>query len=869
MATRNVGLNIPITGDPRGAQGAVRKVKAEIQGLDGAVSKTKDLMAGAFAAYAGASFFQSAISSASDLEESATKVGTVFSTSADVVTAWAENSAKAFGLSNAAALEAAGTYGNLFQAFGLGEQKAASMSMTLVELAADLASFNNTSVEDAIVALRSGLSGETEPLKRYGVALTDARMKEVALAEGIYDGAGALNASQKAQAAYSLIMKDTSKAQGDFTRTSDGLANQQRIMSAEWENAKANLGEGLMPIMKEGVTVVTAFAKAWGAVPSGVQSTALAVGGLALVLPRLAAGAKGAKNAFEMFQLGLAGVTDRNAGAANAFGGFINKVKAGESVLQANVSSLNKVGVAAGAAAAGFAAFAATTALLERTTATNTDLSALAQGLTSVADGGADLAKVLERDLGQSVQDMADNLTHLDRSTMEKIFSFDEGAMGQGYGKAANEFRDLNDALIQMVESGNAEKARKVYGELVVKLLEGGADIEQVATFFHEYLAAQERESESAAGATDDLTDSINEQSDAYAKATKALDDHTKRMESRITTARALEQAELATAQAQQELADLEATAAGRGEEVAQAREAVSDALERERDASEGVRDAQAGLTEAQAGLTEAYAKARDALREKALAAREAADAEAGAVIAADRARKELERARASGADELTIREKSQGVREADTAVVEARRNSEQARLEASKSVEQDEGVINARKAVADANRGVRDAERQLTEARKATGEAERAVSKVISDAKGKLKEAADKVRDAMMQEASAAGDAAGAQFGAAAGAQEHANRLNDLIKITAPGSPLRQNLEALRQALGAQSAYDQGSLVASGSMSLAAAESSIRSGPRALGGLTIVVQGTPQQQRRAVAEATGKELDKVARGGG
>ena len=79
----------------------------------------------------------------------------------------------------------------------------------------------------------------------------------------------------------------------------------------------------------------------------------------------------------------------------------------------------------------------------------------------------------------------------------------------------------------------------------------------------------------------------------------------------------------------------------------------------------------------------------------------------------------------------------------------------------------------------------------------------------------------------------------------------------------------LRQNLEALRQALGAQTAFDQGSLVASGSMSLAAAESSIRSGPRSLGGLTIVVQGTPQQQRRAVAEATGKELDKVARGGG
>jgi len=120
------------------------------------------------------------------------------------------------------------------------------MSTTLVQLASDLASFNNTSVEDALVALRSGLSGETEPLKRYGIALTDARMKAEALRLEIWDGKGALDAAQKSQAAYVLMMKDSTLAQGDFARTSDGYANTMRILTAEVDNAKAEIGTELI-----------------------------------------------------------------------------------------------------------------------------------------------------------------------------------------------------------------------------------------------------------------------------------------------------------------------------------------------------------------------------------------------------------------------------------------------------------------------------------------------------------------------------------------------------------------------------------------------------------------------------------------------
>jgi len=187
--------------------------------------------------------------SASNMEESMSKVNVVFGESSDAIVQWSKTSAQSMGLSQQAALEAAGSYGNLFQAFGLGKDKSKEMSTELVQLASDLASFNNTSTDDALLALRSGLSGETEPLKRFGIAINDVRLKEEALSLGLIKSTkDALTPAAKAQASYALIMKDSKLAQGDFARTSDGAANKQRILAAEFENAKASLGAGLLPV---------------------------------------------------------------------------------------------------------------------------------------------------------------------------------------------------------------------------------------------------------------------------------------------------------------------------------------------------------------------------------------------------------------------------------------------------------------------------------------------------------------------------------------------------------------------------------------------------------------------------------------------
>lgn len=188
------------------------------------------------------------VDAASSLAESQSKVNVVFGDSAKAVTDFANTAAEKMGMSKQAALEAAGTFGNLIQAFGLGQGQAKDMSTTLVQLASDLASFNNTSTEDAIQALRSGLSGETEPLKKYGVALNDVRLKQVAMNMGLYDGKGALDITAKTQAAYALILQDTALAQGDYARTADGVANRQRTLQAAFQDVKAEIGTALIPV---------------------------------------------------------------------------------------------------------------------------------------------------------------------------------------------------------------------------------------------------------------------------------------------------------------------------------------------------------------------------------------------------------------------------------------------------------------------------------------------------------------------------------------------------------------------------------------------------------------------------------------------
>lgn len=272
-------LVIRITGDQSGLQKATDDSIGTLKGFGSKVSALSvaagnllaDGIKTGFRAAGG--FLKDSVGAASDLGETSSKVGVLFGDAAGQVEKFAGGAATSLGQSKQQAMDAAATFATFGKSAGLTGTPLAKFSTDLVGLSSDLASFSNTSPEDAIQAIGSALRGENEPMRRYGVLLDDVSMRQEALAMGITSSTkDALTPQQKVLAAQSLIFKQTSAAQGDFGRTSGGLANQQRILAANIDNVKTRIGTALLPavlsiaqsINTKVIPVLSAWAEKYG-----------------------------------------------------------------------------------------------------------------------------------------------------------------------------------------------------------------------------------------------------------------------------------------------------------------------------------------------------------------------------------------------------------------------------------------------------------------------------------------------------------------------------------------------------------------------------------------------------------------------------
>jgi hypothetical protein len=212
-----------------------------------------------------------AIKAASDFEEATQKVNVVFGRASKSVKDFADTAARSLGQSKQSVLEAAGAFGVFGKAAGLAGEDLSLFTTDFVALATDLASFNNTTPEEAVQAIGAALRGESEPLRRFGVLLNDATLRAEAMTLGIYDGSGALTAQQKILAAQSAIYKQTGDAQGDFARTADGLANKQRTLSALFKNFQIQLGQQLLPATTDFANGLVKISEAFSNMPAPAQ----------------------------------------------------------------------------------------------------------------------------------------------------------------------------------------------------------------------------------------------------------------------------------------------------------------------------------------------------------------------------------------------------------------------------------------------------------------------------------------------------------------------------------------------------------------------------------------------------------------------
>lgn len=269
-------------------------------------------------------FLKDAVGGASDLNETISKTQVVFGPAADAVLRFSSQGAAALGQTQQQALDAASTFGVFGKSAGLTGRDLSGFSTEMTGLATDLASFHNTSPEEAIDALGAALRGESEPMRRYGVLLDDASLRQEAMRQGLIKTTSqALTPQQKVLAAHALIMKQTSLAQGDFQRTSGGLANQSRILGATFVDLRTKLGAQLLPIV---LTVTKAIASFLG----GIQDGTGAGGRFAEVASRIGDAVRGFVADFKS-GTGAAGDFRRIIeGVAGAVAGFVRDFVAGE-----------------------------------------------------------------------------------------------------------------------------------------------------------------------------------------------------------------------------------------------------------------------------------------------------------------------------------------------------------------------------------------------------------------------------------------------------------------------------------------------------------------------------------------------------------
>lgn len=189
------------------------------------------------------------IAMASDLEEVQNVVDKTFTKMSASIDTWAKSAMSSFGMGELAAKQYVSTMGAMLKSMGLSEMEFYDMSTALTQLAGDMASFYNLDHEDAFNKIRSGISGETEPLKQLGINMSVANLEAFALAEGIEKAYSEMSQSEQVMLRYNYLMNATSDAQGDFAQTIDSYANQSRLLSENWDKLWTNIGSLFTPML--------------------------------------------------------------------------------------------------------------------------------------------------------------------------------------------------------------------------------------------------------------------------------------------------------------------------------------------------------------------------------------------------------------------------------------------------------------------------------------------------------------------------------------------------------------------------------------------------------------------------------------------
>lgn len=229
------------------------------------------------------------INYASDLAEVQNVVDVTFANSAEQVNEWSQNTLQAYGLNTVSAKRYVGTMGAMLKSSGLTEEQALSMSEAMTALAGDMTSFYNLDdIDVAFDKIRSGISGETEPLKQLGINMSVANLEAYALSQGIETSYNSMTQAEQAVLRYNYLLDATKDAQGDFSRTQGSWANQTKLLSENWQEFLGTATEGIMtaltPALQTLNSIILSLSQNWGTWSPILQALAVAIGGVTVAV---------------------------------------------------------------------------------------------------------------------------------------------------------------------------------------------------------------------------------------------------------------------------------------------------------------------------------------------------------------------------------------------------------------------------------------------------------------------------------------------------------------------------------------------------------------------------------------------------------
>lgn len=650
------------------------------------------LVAGA--AIAGAAivkFGADSIHAASALNEQIAAAEVTFGSAAQSIVDFADKTSGALGLSRAEALSAANAVGGFFKAAGAGEEDSARASESLVRLSADIASFRDIAggAPEVLERLRSGLTGEVEPLRRLGIFLNESSVKAKAAELGLGGVGRELNDGEKIAARYALIIEKTGDAQGDMARTGDSLANQSRRLGAEIDRLKEDIGAGLVPVVAD---VTGALADMVG----GVGELGTKAGGVRQSIADFTVGGVRAGDVFDEVGSTVGDIVSKLPGFGQA------AVRAGRALADMG----DDAQATADATQGDLLAALKISGQQAETTSKQVDDLRSALLSTSAAQRGYDESLVRVSDANGRVIEAQGELNDLlakgavdtqevvqaTRSLADARFSLEDASQ-----RLVDAQADLDDLISRgAVDLEEVERATRDLASAERDLQdahEGVADAQERVAGAERALE-ELRSGRAAASATAEATDELTESQFAQRRATARVSSAEQRLEELRSSGTATSEE---FADAELDLEEAEHSLRKANEAVTEAEDALSEAKKVGSANSEEMRTAEANLADAKRGLRDANQQVADTTqsivdRQERLRQAQAGDPEfarnlAGARRAVDDANRGVADATQNIIDrEAALRQAEAGDPEFVNRVAQARRGLRDAENDVAKS---------------------------------------------------------------------------------------------------------------------------------------------------------------------------------------